>query len=347
MLAAYAAALGGDDPLANLEVGQVPDPTPGPGWALVRVHAAALNHHDLWTLRGVTAKPITPPVVLGCDAAGTVEAYGGDPPAGAPPPGARVVVHAVVTCGACIGCLSDEPGSCRRGGLLSEPPLGGTLAEHVTVPAGNLIPLPDAVGFREAACLPTAYLTAYHMLFQSAALQPGMSVLVHGTAGGVSTAAILLAHAAGVTVYATSRDEAKRQSALKLGVTAAFPPERETARALISATGGRGVDAVVETVGEATWDLSLRAVRPGGTVVVSGATTGVNPPAQLNRIFWFRITIAGSTMGSRGELRRLVHLCETGTLRPQIGAVHPMREVAAAFSEMARGEQYGKIVIDI
>ncbi len=348
MLAAYAARVGGDDPLANLEVGEQPEPSVPAGWALVRVRVAALNHHDVWTLRGVSSRPVVPPQVLGCDGAGVVEAYaGGDVPEGFPAVGSRVVLYPVVTCGSCASCLSDEPEGCRASGLLSEPPLPGTLAEFASVPVRNLVPLPEGVGFAEAATLPTAYLTAYHMLFTRAALRPGQNVLVHGASGGVASAAIALGRLGGLTVYATSRDETKRQLALDLGAEAAFAPARETARELIRATEGRGVDAVVETVGEPTWDLSLRAVRPGGIVVVSGATGGANPPAQLNRIFFRRITVAGSTMGSRGELRRLVDLCATGALRPLIGSRHPLADAADALAEMVRGETRGKILVEV
>ncbi|MFI5285514.1 MAG: zinc-binding dehydrogenase [Candidatus Dormibacteria bacterium] len=346
MLAAYASAVGGDDPLANLAVGDQPRPSPRPGWALVRVRTASLNHHDLWTLRGVSSTPVTPPQILGCDAAGEVAGYGGDPPEGAPEIGTRVVVYPITTCGHCVACLSDEPLSCRSLRMLSEPPLAGALAEYVEIPSENLIPIPDQVSFADAACLPTAYLTAYRALFIRAGLRPGMSVLVQGASGGVATACILLSRLAGITVFATSRDEAKRALAVDLGAEAAFPLDRETTRAVIGATGGVGVDAVVDTVGEPTWDLSLKAVKPGGVVVVPGATGGLNPPAQLNRIFFRSVTIAGTTMGTRAELRRLVDLCATGALRPLIGSTHPLRDAAVAFAAMASGDLRGKIVLE-
>jgi NADPH:quinone reductase-like Zn-dependent oxidoreductase len=346
MLAAYASAVGGDKPLANLTIGDLPAPEPQPGWARVRVRAASLNHHDLWTLRGVSSAPVTPPQILGCDAAGEVDAYGGEAPPGAPAVGARVVVYPVVTCGQCAACMADEPLGCRSFRMLSEAPLAGAFAEYVEIPAGNLVPLPDQVSFADAACLPTAYLTAYRALFVRAALRPGMTVLVQGATGGVATACILLSRLAGITVYATSRDEAKRAFAVDLGAEAAFPVERETARAVIGATGGLGVDAVVDTVGEPTWDLSLKTVRPGGVVVVPGATGGANPPAQLNRIFFRSVTVAGTTMGTRGELRRLVDLTATGALRPLIGSTHPLGDAAAAFAEMADGDLRGKIVLE-
>ena len=346
MLAVYASAVGGDNPLANLAVGELPTPEPRPGWALVRVRAASLNHHDIWTLRGVSSSPVTPPQILGCDAAGEVEAYGGEPAPNAPPVGTRVVVYPVTTCGYCPSCLAAEPLACRSFHMLSEGSLQGALAEYVEIPATNLVALPDQVSFADAACLPTAYLTAYRALFVRAGLRPGMSLLVQGASGGVATACILLARLAGITVYATSRDEAKRRLAVDLGAEAAFPVGRETARAVVGATGGIGVDAVVDTVGEPTWDLSLRAVRPGGVVVVPGSTGGPNPPAQLNRIFFRSITVAGTTMGTRGELRRLVDLTATGALRPLIGATHALRDAQVAFAEMAAGDLRGKIVLE-
>src|SRR5947209_10153127 len=206
MRAVYCARLDGADPLDNLEIGDQPEPQPAPGQALVRVAAASLNHHDLWTLRGVSSRPIQPPQILGCDAAGTVERLAEGAPAAAPQPGSRVAVHSVMTCGTCAGCLAGDPLLCRSVGLLSEAPYGGTLAELVAVPIANLVPLPDSVSMEAAACLPTAYLTAYRMLFVRAGLRPGMSMLVHGAGGGVATAAILLAATAGITAYATSRD---------------------------------------------------------------------------------------------------------------------------------------------
>ena len=344
MLAVRAVRFGGDDPLANLEVDEVEDQVPGAGEALVAVRAASLNHHDLWTLRGVGSRPFTEPQVLGCDAAGVVLAYGADRPEGTPEAGAPVVVHSVLTCGRCRACAAGDAARCPRVGLLSEPPYPGTFAELLAVPAANLLPLPASVDLVSAACLPTAYLTAYHMLFSRAGLQPGQTVLVQGATGGVASAAILVGSVAGLTVYATSRDEAKRAAAVELGATAAFATDRDSLRALTRATGG-GVDAVIETVGEATWDFSLRATRPGGTVVVSGSTSGPNPPAQLNRIFWRQLTIAGSTMGTIDELARLVELCASGRLHPLVDSVRPLAEARAAFESLAAGDRRGKLVL--
>ena len=345
MLAAYVARTGGDDPLANLEVGQRPQPEPAPGWALVRVHAASLNHHDLFTLRGISSRPVQPPQVLGCDVAGTVAGYGPERPEGAPPEGTRVVAHSVIGCGACATCAHSDPLFCRDMSMLSEGDLHGTLAEYVPVPAANLIALPDSVDFVAAATLPTAYLTAYRMLFTRAALHPGDTVLVHGATGGVATATILLGRTAGLSVYCTSRDEAKRAEALRLGAAAALGTDREASKELARMTGGRGVDAVIETVGEPTWEVSLRAVRIDGTIVVAGATAGGDPPAGLRRIFWRHTRILGSTMGTRAELEKLVAMAASGALQPLVGGVYPLERAAEAFAALAAGERNGKLVV--
>jgi NADPH:quinone reductase-like Zn-dependent oxidoreductase len=345
VLAVRAVRYGGDDPLSNLEVVDLPDPVPARGEVLVGVLAASLNHHDLWTLRGVGSRPLTEPQVLGCDAAGVVLAYGdGAVPEGAPAVGGMVVVYSVMTCGECSACRAGDMLHCPRVGLLSEPPYPGTLAQRLVVPVANILPLPPSVDPVTAACLPTAYLTAYRMLFVRAALHPGQHVLVHGATGGVASAVILLGAAAGLTVFAASRDQAKREAAIELGAAAAFAPDRDSVKQVVAASDG-GVDAVLDTVGEATWDFSLRVVRPGGTVVVSGATSGPNPPAQLNRIFWRQLSILGSTMGTRDELSQVVELCARGRLRPLIDSVRPLAEAADAFAMLAGGERRGKIVL--
>ena len=344
MLAVRAARFGGDRPLDNLEVVDVPAPRPGPGDALVKVEAASLNHHDLWTLRGVSSRRLEQPQVLGCDAAGTVVEYGEDAAGGSPAPGTRVAVHAVMACGRCNACRGSDPLHCTHIGILSEPPYPGTLAEQLVVPAANLVPLPDGVALEQAACLPTAYLTAYRMLFIRGAAVPGQRVLVHGPTGGVGSAAILLAAGAGLTVFATSRDEERRAAARELGATLAVAADRDGLRAVTESAGG-GVDLVIDTVGEATWDFSLRVLRPGGTLVVSGATSGANPGAQLNRIYWRHLTVAGSSMGTRAELARLVAMVASGRLRPLVDSVRPLADAAEAFALLERGERHGKLVL--
>ena len=225
--------------------------------------------------------------------------------------------------------------STPAGRLLSER-YPGALAERVRVPARNLVDKPAELTFEEASCLPTAYLTAYRMIASKSGTEAGDTILVQGAAGGVSTALIVLGTALGRRVWVTSRDEAKRDWALSLGADAAFE------------SGARlpgKVDAVMETVGEATWSHSLRALRPGGRIVISGATSGPNPPADLNRVFFLQLSIVGSTMGTIGELRDLLDLMVRTGLRPVIDRVLPMERAAEAFAVINAGEVRGKLVL--
>jgi NADPH:quinone reductase-like Zn-dependent oxidoreductase len=318
MFAVTATAITPDDPLAGLTLGDHPDPSPPDGWEVVEVRAAALNHHDVWTLRGVGIDPGRLPIVLGCDAAGVTA------------DGREVIVHAVVADpdGVDETLASDFS-------ILSERH-DGTFADRVAVPARNLVPKPPSTSFEEAACLPVAYLTAYRMLFTRGELRPGDRVLVQGAGGGVATALILLGRAAGLHVTVTSRDDAKLERALELGAHAAVPSgERLPDR----------VDAVMETVGEATWSHSLKALVPGGTVVVSGATSGPNPPAELPRVYYRQLRVIGSTMGTRDELRRLTRLLAATGVRPLIDDVLPMTEAPTAFERMVEGDLFGKLVL--
>src|SRR3954452_21236976 len=305
MLAAYAARIAPDDPLSGLEVGERPEPEAPEGWSIVDVRAASLNHHDLWSLRGVGLGEEAPPMILGCDAAG-LDADGN-----------AVLVHSVISHPDWRGDETFDP----RRSILSERHQGA-LAERVAVPRRNLVPLPSGMSFEEAACLPTAWLTAYRMLFTRAGAVPGMTVLVQGAGGGVATALIVLARAAGLRVWATSRSEAKRARALELGADAAFEP---------GARLPERVDVVAETVGAATWDHSLKALKPGAVLVISGATSGGDPPAGLTRVFFPQLSVIGSTMGTRDELDRLVRLCVERDVRPVVEVELPMDRAREAF----------------
>jgi NADPH:quinone reductase-like Zn-dependent oxidoreductase len=321
MLAAFAADTNADDPLSGLRVEDRPEPQPPDGWTTVTVKAASLNHHDLWSLRGVGLSDEQLPMILGCDAAGVDE------------DGNEVVIHSVITVGAQRGDETFDP----KRSILSERHQG-TFAERVAVPRGNLVPKPDALSFEEAACLPTAWLTAYRMLFTRAGVTPGTTILVQGASGGVATALTVLGSAAGVRVWVTSRSEDKRAHALDLGADQAFEsgarlPER--------------VDAVMETVGEATWGHSLRSLKPGGTVVVCGATSGAAPPAELNRVFFLQLSIVGSTMGTRDELDRLVRFLVDKDVRPVIHETLPLSEARRALQTLFDGEAVGKIVLTV
>ncbi|NLJ52518.1 MAG: zinc-binding dehydrogenase [Intrasporangiaceae bacterium] len=322
MLAAYAARQSADDPLSGLEVGEIERPTVPDGWIRVRVKAAALNHHDIWSLRGVGLPAESLPMILGCDAAGVLD------------DGSEVLVHAVIS----DPMWKDDETLDPRRSLLSEVH-PGTLAEEVWVPQRNVVPKPAELSFEQAACLPTSWLTAYRMLFTNGNVAPGGSVLVQGAGGGVATALLQLGAAAGLRMYATSRDEEKAQRALELGAHAAFGsgerlPER--------------VDAVMETVGAATWSHSVNSLKPGGTIVISGATSGDAPKkAELTKIFFKQLRVVGSTMGTRSELERLTRLVATQGISPTIDSVLTLAQAADGFAAMERGDVVGKIVFTL
>ena len=313
MRAAYASTTKPDEPLAALTVGDLPDPAVPEGWVTVDVRASSLNHHDLWSLRGVGLPGDRLPMVLGCDAAG-VDADGNE-----------VVVYAVVP-------DDKDP---RGLSLLSER-YPGTFADRVAVPPENLIPKPAGLSFLDAACLPTAWLTAYHMLVTRGRADEAESVLVQGAGGGVATAAVVLAHAMGKRVYATSREAWKRDRIAELGATAlengARLPER--------------VDVVIESVGAPTFDHSMKSSKPGARIVVCGATGGHQATVDLRRVFAMRLEILGATMGTADELRALVDFVVRHDIRPVIDSTFGFTAVADAFARLNSGEVFGKVAID-
>ena len=322
MLAVYASSQSADDPLSGLEVGERPAPEPRPGWITVDVRTAGLNHHDVWSLRGVGLPADRLPMTLGCDAAGT------------DPNGNEVIVHAVVPSD---GWRGDETLDPRRT-LLSELH-DGTLAEQVAVPAANVVPKPAELSWEHAACLSTAWLTAYRMLFTNAGLTPGATVLVQGAGGGVATALVQLGSAAGYRMWVTTRDEAKGERAVAIGADRAFAsgerlPER--------------VDAVMETVGAATWSHSVNSLNPGGAIVICGATSGDAPPrAELTKIFFRQLRVVGSTMGTRAELERLAKFVAQHRIEPVVDSVLPLAEARKGFARMAEGDLFGKVVFTV
>ena len=322
MLAVYAKSQSADDPLSGLEVGERPDPQARDGWTTVRIKAAGLNHHDLFSLQGVGLPADRLPMVLGCDGAG-VDADGNE-----------VIVHAVVPS---EGWRGDETLDPKRT-LLSELH-DGTLAEQVLVPRANLVPKPPSLSWEHAACLSTAWLTAYRMLFVNAGVTPGATVLVQGAGGGVATALVQLGSAAGLRMWVTSRDEAKGARAVEIGAERAFGsgerlPER--------------VDAVMETVGAATWSHSVKSLKPGGTVVISGATSGDAPSkAELTQIFFRQLRVVGSTMGTRAELERLANFVAAQGISPVIDSVMPLADARDGFAKMASGDLFGKVVFTV
>lgn len=322
MLAAYCESQSTTDPLSGLVVGERPDPEPREGWSIVTLEAATLNHHDLWSLKGVGLPADRLPMILGCDGAGLDE------------DGNEVILHSVISS---PGWSGDETLDPRRS-LFSEVHQG-TFSEQVLVPTRNLVPKPADMSWATAAALPTAWLTAYRMLFTNANVSPGSLVLVQGAGGGVATALIQLGAAAGLRMWVTGRDEAKRKRALELGAEAVFEsgsrlPEK--------------VDAVMETVGAATWSHSINVMRPGATLVISGATSGDAPEkAELTKIFFRQLRVVGSTMGTSAELALLSQFVQRHHLDPVIDLEVPLSEARTGFERLASGDLFGKIVFTV
>ncbi|WP_020666247.1 zinc-binding dehydrogenase [Amycolatopsis nigrescens] len=318
MFAVYAKEPNQDNPLDSLVIGERPEPEVPAGWVKVSIKAASLNGHDLWTLRGVGIKPEQFPMILGCDGAGVLE------------DGSEVVLHSVINA---PGWQGDDTLDPKRT-LLTEKHQG-TFAESVVVPARNVLPKPAGLSFAEASIMGTAWLTAYRMIFVKSGLRPGQTMLVQGASGGVSTALVQLGRAAGLRVWVTGRTEEKRALAEQLGAHQSFEsgtrlPER--------------VDGVFETVGKATWQHSLKSLKPGGVLVVSGSTSGPDANADLQRVFFLQLRVIGSTMGTRDELADLLEYVDLAGIRPQIGTELSFDQAEEGFQNMQNGDTAGKIV---
>ncbi len=326
----------------RLVVGERPLPEPQAGWVRVAVRAAALNQLDIFVLKGLPGVDL--PHIGGADGAGVVEAIGEGVTGIAV--GQEVVFDPGVSCGHCTACLAGEQSLCASFGLLGEH-RDGTLAEAVLVPALSVAPRPAHLSWEEAAAFPLTFLTAWRMLFTRARLTAGETVLIHGIGGGVSLACLVLAKLAGARVLVTSRSAAKLERALALGADEAMPSNDQVAREAKRRTGDRGVDLVVDSVGAATWLLSLKAARRGGRIVTCGATSGPNPAEEIRLIFWNQLSILGSTMGSREDWRRLVETVVANRLRPVVDSVHALADGRAAYERMVQAEQFGKIVVSV
>jgi NADPH:quinone reductase-like Zn-dependent oxidoreductase len=306
----------------------VEEPVPGEGEILIRLRAASLNHLDCWIRRGLPS--VAKPRTLGADGAGIVEALG--PGADRVAEGDRVVINPGLDDGArIIGEHTD-----------------GTHAELVAVPAENVYPIPDGLSFEEAAAFPLVFETGYRMLVTKAAVQPGEWVLVWGIGSGVASASFAIARALGARTIVTSSSSEKLARARELGADAVVNhADDDVAAAVKEATEGRGVDVVVEHVGEATWKMSLQAAGPNARIVVCGATSGPNPPAQLHRIWWKQLTVFGSTMGTKEDFEGAYELVARGAAKPIVDRVFPLEEAAAAHAYLEAGRQFGKVVLSI
>ena len=298
-----------------------PDPEPGPGEVLIRLRAASLNHLDLWIRKGLPSVP--KPRILGADGAGTREDTG-----------ERVVINPGIEHGEKIVVVGEH--------------MDGTHAELVAVPQANVYPLPDGLSFEEAAAFPLVFETAYRLLVTKARIQEGEWVLLWGIGSGVGTAGLAIAKALGARALVTSSSDEKLERARELGADATVNHANGDVRAAVKeATGGAGVDVVLEHVGEATWETSLQAARAGGRIAVCGATSGPNPPAALHRIWWKQLTIYGSTMGTKEDFEGAYELVASGRARPVIDSVLPLAEARAAHERMEAGAQFGKIVLSL
>jgi len=342
MKAVYITGHGGNEVVA---VGERPLPPRAPGEVLVRVRAATLNRVDLYMRDSGAGITHRLPQIMGLDAAGTVEAVDdGDPLLR---PGQPVVLHPGVACGRCEFCRRGEGVLCTRIAYLGEH-RDGTLAEFVGLPARNVFPMPEGFSWAEAAALGVNHLTAWRMLFTKGRLQPWETVLVFGIGGGVSLAALQLARAAGARVIVTSRDDAKLARATAMGAAHVVNGARQdVAKAVMDFTDGRGVDLVIENVGQAVWGSAMKSLVRGGRLVTCGATTGDQPPADIRRIFIRQLQILGSTLGDLHEFAALLDFVQRHGIRPVIDSTWALDDAHAALDRLASGAQFGKVAVAV
>ena len=341
MKALYFEEHGGTD---KLRFGDRPEPEPGAGEVRVRLKAAALNHLDLFVLKGMPGIPIGLPHIGGADGAGIVDAVG-DGVEGVEL-GAEVVFDPGLSCGHCEYCLAGEQSLCLSFGVLGEH-ADGTFAETVVVAAESLAPRPDHLSWGESAAFGLAHLTAWRMLINRGGLRPGETVLIHGIGGGVSMACLQLAKLFGARVIVTSRSEEKLRRAVELGADEVLPANDEVARGVRGLTAKHGADVVVDSVGEATWMQSLKAAAKGGRILTCGATSGPNPAEEIRLIFWNQLSIIGSTMGSRTDWQQMVAAIDMHRIKPVVDTVLPLADGRAAYERMEQAEQFAKIVLSI
>ena len=331
--------------LDDIQLMDLEPPSIGKREVLVRTRAAALNRLDLFVVEGLPGIDLEMPHVLGSDGAGEVVEVGSD--VADFRPGDHVMLNPCLWCGKCEFCCQGEQSLCVRLGLKGEHS-PGTFCEYFMAGATNLARIPEGVSFSEAAAFSLVHQTAWRLLISRGHLGPGEDVFIHGIGGGVATAALGIARLAGARVLVSSSDDAKLKRARELGATFAWNYENEDVMAQVrSATGKRGVDLVVDTVGEKTWLQSLKMVCKGGRIVTCGATTGPNPKTEIRLIFWKQISIMGGTMSNVTEYNRLVHLLGESRLQPVIDCVLPLEQGKEAFSRLAQGQQFGKIVLEI
>jgi NADPH:quinone reductase-like Zn-dependent oxidoreductase len=323
-------------------VEEIDTPRPGPGEVLIQVQAAAFNHLDLWVRRGIPIET-TMPHIGGSDFAGIVADLGSG--ADDISVGTRVLVNPALSCGRCRECLRREESLCPSFRILGEHTDGG-FAEYAVAPAANVYPIPDSIDVESAAALPIAYQTAWRALISRARVKPGDDVLVIGASGGTATAAIQIAKLAGARVFAVTAGASNVERVRALGADVVYDRlELDFSRAISEDTGRRGVDIVVENVGEPTWKGSVRSLAPGGRLVTYGATAGPIVELDLRRVFWRQIEVIGTTMASRSEFEDMLRLAWDGRLRPVIDSRFPLSDARAAHEYLEEGKQFGKVLL--
>jgi NADPH:quinone reductase-like Zn-dependent oxidoreductase len=326
----------------KLQIGQFETPSPGPDEALIEIKAAAVNRLDIFVREGWPGINLEYPHILGADAAGVVAEVGAGVELEV---GQRVAVNPTTSCGACEWCLAGQDNLCRSQGLLGET-RRGTYAEYVALPARNLLPLPDHVPFEEAAAASLVFLTAWHSLITRGGLRPGETVLIVGAGGGANTAYLQIAKLSGAKVYVVGSSDDKLAKAEALGADVLINRDKEDwSKAVYNLTGRRGVDVVVDNVGQATWFSSIRALRRGGRMLVVGNTSGPKTELDIRYIFGKQISIVGSTMGTHSDFRRVMGLIFEGKLKPVIDRVLPLEQAEDAHRALESGQVFGKVVL--
>lgn len=326
-----------------LEVGEAPEPVVAAGTVVVRVHAVSVNHLDLWTRRGLPGLDLEMPHIVGSDAAGIVEAVGPDVPGWAP--GDHVVINAGLSCGICDFCQAGDEALCRRFRVLGEH-VPGAAAELVRVPAPNLFRLPDDYPFEQAAAASLVFQTAWRGLASRGRLEADETLLVTGASGGVATAGVQIGRHLGARVIAITSGSENVRRVGELGADVVIDRLAEDVDARVDeATAGRGVDVVLDSVGEATWRTLMRALGPGGRVVVYGATTGPKVSLHLAHLFWKQLSVIGTTMSSRREFEEVMSLVVAGELQPVVDEVLPLEQIRDAHERLESGNVFGKLVL--
>ena len=325
-----------------------PDPEIGPNQVLIDVKAVALNHLDLFVRKGIPGLKLEMPHILGSDISGVIKKTGSNV-SDALQPRQKVIIDPGRSCGVCEYCIRGEESLCADYGIIGEHCRGG-YAELFSVDAQNVIPIPEhsELDFNQAAAAPLTFMTAWRMLMPKARVKPGDDVLIIGIGGGVALAALQIAKLTGARVIVTSSSDEKLEKAMKLGASIGinYRDKPDFHKEVFELTNRRGVDVVVDSVGEATWEKSLRSLTKGGRLVTCGATSGPNAAINVRLVFWKQLEILGSTMGSRSELRDVLKLVWTGQLKPVVDRIFPLSKAQEAHEVLAKGEQFGKLVLN-